>query len=312
MKTTKLLFFFLFGVLSMQAQESDVVYFEGSVSSQDGTPIAGAIVSLFKSESTGSKDCHYDGVTDINGNYSVKVDEGDWPFYMMSIKAEGYPDYLVNKSFSVKQGANNLFPVPKDIVLWNKLTFIEGQQSTIILPDAPDPSWGRYYRLDRVEDRTIVFERENEPKANVPYVFFPNSNFTIDLNGYDYANLPDPGYIPLFPDDDSQWYGFWGSYTNTDFMFESGVVILDETLDCSKGVAPNFARVGAFRAYLVASRKCLNQFGTPNCLYVGEQTGISNVTTIPAATSVFDLQGRRIQGEPKHGVYIQNGKKVMK
>ena len=97
MKTTKLLFLFLLGVLPIHAQESDVVYFEGSVSSQDGTPIAGAIVSLFKSE---TKDCHYDGVTDINGNYSVKVDEGDWPFYTMSIKAEGYPDYLVNKSFS--------------------------------------------------------------------------------------------------------------------------------------------------------------------------------------------------------------------
>jgi hypothetical protein len=27
---------------------------------------------------------------------------------------------------------------------------------------------------------------------------------------------------------------------------------------------------------------------------------------------LFDLQGRRIQGEPKHGVYIQNGKKVMR
>jgi hypothetical protein len=27
---------------------------------------------------------------------------------------------------------------------------------------------------------------------------------------------------------------------------------------------------------------------------------------------IFDLQGRRIQGSPKHGVYIQNGKKVMK
>jgi hypothetical protein len=27
---------------------------------------------------------------------------------------------------------------------------------------------------------------------------------------------------------------------------------------------------------------------------------------------LYDLQGRRIQGSPKHGVYIQNGKKVMK
>ena len=28
--------------------------------------------------------------------------------------------------------------------------------------------------------------------------------------------------------------------------------------------------------------------------------------------AIFDLQGRRIQGEPKHGVYIRDGKKVMK
>ena len=27
---------------------------------------------------------------------------------------------------------------------------------------------------------------------------------------------------------------------------------------------------------------------------------------------LFDLQGRPVQGTPKHGVYIQNGKKVMK
>ena len=27
---------------------------------------------------------------------------------------------------------------------------------------------------------------------------------------------------------------------------------------------------------------------------------------------IYDLQGRRLQGEPKHGVYIQNGKKVMR
>jgi hypothetical protein len=27
---------------------------------------------------------------------------------------------------------------------------------------------------------------------------------------------------------------------------------------------------------------------------------------------IYDLQGRRLQGEPKHGMYIQNGKKVMR
>jgi len=33
---------------------------------------------------------------------------------------------------------------------------------------------------------------------------------------------------------------------------------------------------------------------------------------VPVKGRIFDLQGRPIQGSPKHGVYIQNGKKVMR
>ena len=43
------------------------------------------------------------------------------------------------------------------------------------------------------------------------------------------------------------------------------------------------------------------------------EAGVSESTvnkSMPSQT--FDLQGRPIQGSPKHGVYIQNGKKVMK
>ena len=38
----------------------------------------------------------------------------------------------------------------------------------------------------------------------------------------------------------------------------------------------------------------------------------SHVKDSKSTPNLFDLQGRRIQGEPKHGVYIQNGKKVMR
>lgn len=38
----------------------------------------------------------------------------------------------------------------------------------------------------------------------------------------------------------------------------------------------------------------------------------SQVEDSKSTSNLFDLQGRRIQGEPKHGVYIRNGKKVMK
>ena len=35
-------------------------------------------------------------------------------------------------------------------------------------------------------------------------------------------------------------------------------------------------------------------------------------TQVSTSEKLFDLQGRRILGEPKHGVYIQNGKKVIR
>ena len=46
----------------------------------------------------------------------------------------------------------------------------------------------------------------------------------------------------------------------------------------------------------------------------GETTGIESMNNVQCTMNnvLFDLQGRRIQGSPKHGVYIMNGKKVMK
>ena len=46
----------------------------------------------------------------------------------------------------------------------------------------------------------------------------------------------------------------------------------------------------------------------------GETTGIESMNNVQCTMNnvLFDLQGRRIQGSPKHGVYIQNGKKVMR
>jgi len=43
-----------------------------------------------------------------------------------------------------------------------------------------------------------------------------------------------------------------------------------------------------------------------------QPSGIRTITLQTTLHSFFDLQGRRIQGSPKHGVYVQNGKKVMK
>lgn len=324
MKTIKLLFLFLLGTQSMQAQESEAFYHEGTITNQDGNPIAGATVCIYSIDSNSGVNNHeYYGTSDEEGHYVVKVEEGidnQYVTFKMSVKCSGFPSYDVNYPFRLGNKYMSFSPVPKDITLWNKLTFTKDQKATIILPEAPDPSWGRYYRLShfRTEDRMVVFEREYNPQANVPYVIFPNDNFCIDLIKYDLDNLSEPGIIPLFPDDpdESEFKsGFKGSYKNTDLLFHQ-FYLLDDTPDCCHGETVDGEgrrpRVGAFHAYLDGSRHFHEEYGTPNFLFVGEQTSVSSIKAISDASVLFDLQGRRLNAEPKHGVYIRNGKKVVK
>ena len=45
------------------------------------------------------------------------------------------------------------------------VSFTKGQPATIILPIAPDAEKGKYYRLDRWENKQLVFEEERHPQA---------------------------------------------------------------------------------------------------------------------------------------------------
>ena len=67
------------------------------------------------------------------------------------------------------------------------------------------------------------------------------------------------------------------------------------------------------------SYQLLSCYEDGECIYSAEEYEKQNQTeniVHPSATqhsaSVFDLQGRRILDNPKHGVYIQNGKKILK
>ena len=323
MKTIRLLFLFLLGVLPMQAQDSEAFYHEGTITNQDGNPVAGATVCIYSHSADTGVDNQYYGTSDEEGHYTVKVEEGidnQYVTFKMSVKCIGYPSYDVNYPFRLGDKYMSFSPVPKDITLWNKLMFTKDQKATIILPESPDPSWGRYYRLDHFnnEDRTVVFKREDNPLANMPYVIFPNDDFVIDLTKYDLENLPEPGNVFLFPDDqdeDEFRSGFKGSYKNTDLLFHR-FSLLDDTPDCCHGKTIDGEgfrpRVGAFRAYLDGSRHFYEEYGTPNVFFIGEQTGISSVNLTLNASVFFDLQGRRLNAEPRHGVYIKNGKKVVK
>lgn len=305
MKTIKILFLMLLGVLPVMAQESDPVCYEGTVTDQNGNAIVGANVCLYTTNlESHDRDFEYKGVTDANGNYSIMVAESD-KFYSLSVESDGYPDFVMDLGFAVKETVGSLYPAPKDITLWNRLDFKKDKRATIILPEAPDASWGRYYRKDHCEGRTVYFVREESPQANVPYFIFPAADFSIDLSKYDMKNLPTPGIVSLNDETADERFAFCGSYTNMSVLG----FVMDDTPDCGNGVVEDgkadYPRVGAFRAYFT-SRNSMS------VVFEGEPTGISHITSTSMDSSVFDLQGRKLVGTSTKDIFVKNGKKIVK
>ena len=295
---------------------SEVKYFAGTLSDQDGKPVSCALVSLYcYSYETQSILAEYTAESNANGQYSVCVDQSERG-YFLKVSAPGFPCYQVNHIFFLSDPLDiTVAPPTEDITLYNKLCFRKGQQATIILPEAPDPSWGRYYRLDRRENiQDIIFEREYSPLPNVPYVIFPERDFTIDLSTYDTEVLPEPGFVS-FPDNDANRpLGLYGTYQSCYAYIPEAPAwfntILDTTPDCEKKTKNGLPRVGAFRAYLVAYA-AKPKFDEPRLIFAGEQTGIDEVVMPHATGIIVDLQGRRLSQKPERGVYIQGGRKVV-
>lgn len=296
----------------MVTVQSEVVYYEGTITDQDGKPLANANVRLYRPNyETGVFDFDFNGSSDAEGRYSVKVEESNCS-YNMAVEAASYPSYVVNTFFAVKDGVSMAFgnPAPKDIVLWGRIDFKADTRATICLPEAPDPSWGRYYRLNRIEGSNVIFEREVAPHANVPYVLFPNQNFSVDVSGYDVSKVSKDNLVNNGCKVD-EW-GFYGTYNNKDFLIGNDrVQIFDCTPDCWDGQAPYPPRIGAFRAYLTATSDAYVKFGTPHYVFVGEAAGIADMTATAPAFPLYDLQGRQLQSQPKKGLYIHNGKKYV-
>ena len=74
----------------------------------------------------------------------------------------------------------------------------------------------------------------------------------------------------------------------------------------SSGRVYDLIETSRFRATCVGSRK------SPLTLTLGgENTGITELPFNKRPNVLYDLQGRRVIGQPKHGIYIGNGKKVI-
>ena len=293
---------------------SESANYSGTVTDQDGNAVAGAHVCIYSwNDSTATADYEYTAETAQDGSYSVDVEE-DGRTYRMSVTADGYAPYKVNTPFYVVENDMGKNALSGNIVLFDRLDFTAGRQATIILPEAPEPSWGRYYRLCRQEGRDIIFELEPEPKANVPYVIYPDHDFSISFAEYLQNELPEVGYVAFPDNDDVRLWGFLGSYQSTDVnpIVAGSLYFLDDTPDCETAANSRYQRVGAFRAYLQIPPSSEIMMDGLNYVFVGEPTDITEVATGQTDSQLYDLQGRRVQGMPQRGLYIREGKKVIK
>ena len=275
-----------------------------------------------------------------NGNYTFQrsLPSDNVPHFLMSVGWIGYgPFYGLD---GVEDGCKRFFPIlyegknvvfhdeecmeflrtkaPSllDIITVNKfVTFTKCQMATVILPVEPDASKGKYYRLDRVEGKEIIFEQELQPRAHVPYIIVPNEDFSIDLNTLDLEGCsPDTVSIKIRFEGqtESQSIYFIGSYVSEELEQQEGlnIEIIDTTPDCSFSSSGETGKgaflIGALRAYLTWDDPIdhggakgrgdmeivLRDYGTSIGEIKNEQLKIKN--------DVFDLSGRKIvNGTPR-------------
>ena len=204
----------------------------------------------------------------------------------------------------------------------NQVIFTSGQRATIILPQKPDVSKGKYYRLDRCEDLHIIFEEEHYPQARTPYIIVPKEDFCIDVSALDLDGIRSDSTNIVGVSFIGTYYRDVFGYTDSFYYY-----ILDSTPDC-RNEEDKSVYLGPLHAFLeIDWRKNNHQnyekmevvlHDNPNSILLHSEQPLIKDNTI------YDLSGRKVSsqssyslptrdgqgGSLRKGIYIQNGKKV--
>ena len=277
-----------------------VVNLVGTVCNQDSVPIPGALIQM---KSTGwPTSVEYSGESDDSGNYSIRIEEGNQA-YLATVSAPGCATYTETWLGTKVKDAPKM-----DFTLYDVVEYKAGRRATIMLPVAPDTSKGKYFRMDRTEGKQLIFERELSPQANVPYVIFPDMDFSIDLKSLDLTMKPGSTDIP--------GVAFVGSYINYDFPLTDNqeLLFMDETPDWGLEYVDIYGWWFAGGCRIAALRACIIEDGWyGNDVVFHDNT--NDITTIKNDTVenavVYDLQGRQLTTTPQKGLYIVKGKKML-
>ena len=288
---------------SLSAQEGSNLL-TGTVMSQDGNPISHAQILLRSYGIT------YTGETDEEGKYSLhaQITDGHCD---VDVIADGYPP-LRNYQIRCKTDEPTIV---RDFTLYDIISYQTNTPATIILPVRPDPSLGKYYRMDSISSPfKICFECEPVPQANVPYIVVPVRDFEIRTGDYDISLEPGryevAGKDTLTDRSNALFAGSYNTLDTKDCKEREVFFLLDTTSDCFPSENGIGVVVGAFHAYF----KMRDMVDCPEIIFNGESTRICGHLNEAGHTSeLFNLQGRRVGtgSAPSRGVYIKGGKKVL-
>lgn len=210
----------------------------------------------------------------------------------------------------------------KEAIEVEPVTFTRDQMATIVLPTEPEAGKGKYYRLDRVEGKEIVFEQELQPRTHVPYIIVPSEDFSIDPSDLDLEGLSNDTVSV-------DGISFIGTYGREELNEQEGfyIDIIDTTPDCTPLLGEGqWERlfIGALRAWLQVNwddpidhgganspeeKKLIVLKDNPDGIEDNEESRLKNEGFNAA---VFDLSGRSLPGRPRSGLYIEGNRKTVR
>ena len=179
------------------------------------------------------------------------------------------------------------------------------QFSTAVLPfDVADiPTGLEVYSCYRAEDEYLKLERQSSIKAYTPYILYAANGFEGTLSGAvdagKYSATVTDGYLT-------------GTVVTQEIGGGEGHYVMQ-----NKGDGPMFYRIADDDTFSIQPGKCWltlpAEMQSSVAFRLDGTTGIAHSTlNSQPSTLIYDLTGRRVSRSAEHGIYIIDGRKVVK
>lgn len=197
--------------------------------------------------------------------------------------------------------------------------FSAGVPATVCLPFKPATGDGKFYTFKEDDGTNIVLTTVSEPAANTPYFFTPGTatGTATTLS----SSTPQTISAVTTADEmvsDNYLHGVYAGKSMADVSGTAyGMASKEFTYNGKNYPAGTFVKFSSkaylnpFRAYLLLNSSRAKAAVLP--MVIDDST--TGISTLPAATATdapyYNLQGMRV-ATPTHGVFIHNGKKIIK